>query len=175
MRLVVKSTAFRQLVTLGMVRWGRGYLLDAHPIFPIFDILQDSANQIHSPPRLSSWCALGSTTYSRRSRACQRAQYRGTSPSCTMSSERCGTLKSNFFGCLSQSLHHGLQVYQPLELLLFIAALCLLADTFMPSLVSVSRVRLCNNAHCFLSLPSHSFFLLEIGSCVSVGKDYHVH
>lgn len=32
------------------------------------------------------------------------------------------------------------QVYQPLELLLFIASLCLIADTFLPSLISVTRV-----------------------------------
>lgn len=33
-----------------------------------------------------------------------------------------------------------LQVYQPLELLLLIAAICTVADTFVPSLISVSKV-----------------------------------
>ena len=42
--------------------------------------------------------------------------------------------------CTTCSPNTHVQVYQPLELLLLIAALCLVADTFMPSLVSVSRV-----------------------------------
>lgn len=37
--------------------------------------------------------------------------------------------------------HAGTQVYQPLELLLFIAALCTLSDAFIPALVSVPKVR----------------------------------
>lgn len=36
--------------------------------------------------------------------------------------------------------HHCLQVYQPLELLLFIAALCTLADAYVPSLIAVPKV-----------------------------------
>ncbi len=33
-----------------------------------------------------------------------------------------------------------LQVYQPLELLLFIAAICTIADAFVPQLIAVPRV-----------------------------------
>jgi hypothetical protein len=39
---------------------------------------------------------------------------------------------------------HIFQVYQPLELLLFVAALCTISDAFLPSLIAIPKVgRIC--------------------------------
>ncbi|GFH22538.1 predicted protein, partial [Haematococcus lacustris] len=47
-------------------------------------------------------------------------------------------------------------VYQPLELLLFIAALCTVSDAFVPSLLSVPKATV---SHVVKSILSTSFIL----------------